>query len=182
MMNHERDIASNQPAPNFDPTKNNVEAIVRLEEEALLQRTPGERVSDTIVRISGTLTTVIVHLVIIGLWVIINRGWVPGIPIFDPFPFGIITLIVSSEGVFLALFILVSQNRMTRQADRRAHLDLQISLLAEQELTMILRQQQRLCRHLGLEAEDSQAELDQLARTTDLEKLANTLEEQLPNE
>lgn len=179
-MEHTKDGTGDQPQ--FDPTKNNVEAIVRLEKEALLERTPGERVSDTIVRVAGSLTTVIVHVVIIGLWVIINLGFIPGLPIFDPFPFGIMTLIVSSEGVFLALFILVSQNRMTRQADRRAHLDLQISLLAEQELTMILRQQQRLCRHLGMEAEDSQEELEELARTTDLEKLANALEEQLPDE
>ena len=71
-------------------------------------------------------------------------GFIAALPPFDPFPFGILTLIVSTEGVLLAIIILISQNRMIRQADRRAHLDLQINLLAEQEASLILRQVRRI--------------------------------------
>src|SRR5918994_1741201 len=58
-----------------------------------------------------------------------------GLPRF-PFPF--LTLTVSLEAIFLALFVLASQNRLARQADRRSHLDLQIDLLAEREMTAVL--------------------------------------------
>lgn len=112
--------ATDQRAP-FDPTRSNVEAIARLEQEALHHRSPGERISDFITRVVGTITVVIIHLLVIALWALINLRLIPGIAPFDPFPFGILTLLLSGEGVFLAIFILISQNRMTRQADRRAH-------------------------------------------------------------
>jgi len=57
---------------------------------------------------------------------------------FDPFPFGILALLVSSESVFLTIFVLISQNRMAAAADKRAELDLQISLLAEHEVTKLV--------------------------------------------
>jgi uncharacterized membrane protein len=113
-------------------------------------------------------------------WVLINFGCVPGIPVFDPFPFGILTLIVSAEGVLLALFILVSQNRMTRQADRRAHLDLQVNMLAEQELTLMLQMQQRLCEKLGVDVERERAKARHLMEHTDVEEIIEEIEEKLP--
>ncbi|MFN7945086.1 MAG: DUF1003 domain-containing protein [Blastocatellia bacterium] len=171
-----------QPEPPPGPALSNVEIIARLESEALHHRSRGERISDVITRSVGTMTVVIIHLIVIFIWAVINLNLVPGIAPFDPFPFGILTLTLSGEGVMLAMFILISQNRMTRQADRRAQLDLQISLLAEQELTMILRMQQRLCHHFGLEAETSGDEIEQLARTTDLEQLASEIEKKLPEE
>ena len=61
-----------------------------------------------------------------------------GIRPFDPFPFPFLTMTVSLEAIFLALFVLASQNRLTRQADKRSHLDLQIDLLAEREMTAVL--------------------------------------------
>ena len=63
-------------------------------------------------------------------WIAINIGIISGLTPFDPFPFGLLTLIVSTEGVLLALIILISQNRMIRQADRRSHLVFFTDLLA----------------------------------------------------
>src|SRR5437868_10372925 len=88
--------------PTLDPTKNNVEAIARLEEEALLSRSFAERISDAVVKAIGTATFLAIHLVGFGLWVVINLGWAP-VPVFDPFPFGILTLVVSAEGVLLCI-------------------------------------------------------------------------------
>jgi uncharacterized membrane protein len=181
-MAPEKDAASSQCNTEFDPTKNNIEAIVRLEETARRERTWGERISDAITFSIGTVNAAMLHLAIFALWVIANINLIPGLTPFDPFPFGILTLIVSSEGVFLAIFILISQNRMRRQADRRAHLDLQISILAEQELTMILRLQQRMCHHLGLKVEESMEELRQMTHATDVEQLVSHIKEELPTE
>ena len=180
-MNAETTEAKNA-AVNFDPLANNVEAIVRLEEEALRERTRGERLSDAVTLFIGSTKAVVLHLAIFACWVIANVNLIPGLKPFDPFPFGILTLIFSGEGVFLAIFILISQNSMTRQVNRRAHLDLQISMLAEQELTLILRLQQRLCRHLGLEPEEVAAELQQMVRPTDVEELVSQIKEKLPTE
>src|SRR5437868_15028272 len=143
--------------PTLDPTKNNVEAIARLEEEALLSRSFAERVSDAVVKAIGSASFLAVHVTWFALWVAINLGWARPLPVFDPFPFGILTLAVSAEGVLLCIFILISQNRMTRQADRRAQLDLQVNMLSEQELTLMLQIQQRLCDKLGVPVDDALA-------------------------
>ncbi|HEX8636665.1 MAG TPA: DUF1003 domain-containing protein, partial [Pyrinomonadaceae bacterium] len=94
--------------------------------------------------------------------------------------FGILTLIVSSEGVFLAIFILISQNRITRQADRRAHLDLQINLLTEREITLMLRMQKKLNEHFNLDTENAEAETHHLIKETDVEHLVSELEDKMP--
>ena len=165
----------------LDPTKNNVEAIAELEREALRARSPGERLSDAVTHSVGTATVVALHLLWFALWVVVNLGLVPGVAPFDPFPFGILTLLVSGEGVLLALFILISQNRMTRQADRRAHLALQVSMLAEQELTLLLQMQQRLCEHAGVPPE-ADAATERLLEQTDVQDVVHELEERLPSE
>ncbi len=163
-----------------DPTEYNVEAIARMEQEALLQRTLAERLSDAITGFTGSMTFVVMHVLLFVAWVLINLNLVPGVAAFDPFPFGILTLIVSAEGVFLAIFILISQNRMTRQSDRRAHLDLQVSMLAEQEMTLMLRMQQRLCEHLGVKVDNVREEAKRLMDETDVDRLVDELEEKMP--
>jgi uncharacterized membrane protein len=165
----------------LDPMRNNVKEIARLEEQALHQRSRGELVSDAMTRRMGTLTFVLCHVAFFAGWVAANLGWLPGVPIFDPFPFGILTLIVSTEGVLLALFILISQNRMSRQADRRAHLNLQVSLLAEQELTLILQLQRRVCDRLGIDVHGTEPEADRLSQRTEIKQMSEVLDEQLPS-
>ena len=165
-----------------DPTAYNVEAIARLEHEALLARTTAERVSDKITKYVGSMTYVVLHVVLFVVWALVNLGLIPGVTPFDPFPFGILTLIVSAEGVFIAIFILISQNRMSRHADRRTHLSLQVSMLAEQELTLLLRMQQQLCERFGIDVRTIKAEGERLMDETDVEVLVGDLEEKLPND
>lgn len=170
----------NNSVATADPTAYNVEAIARLEHEALLDRTTAERVSDMITKFIGSMAFVVFHVLLFTAWFVMNLNLIPGVAPFDPFPFGILTLIVSGEGVFLTIFVLISQNRMTRQADRRAHLSLQVSMLAEQELTMLLRMQQKLSDHFGVEVESVKAEAQRLMKETSVEKLVDDLEEKLP--
>jgi len=110
---------------------------------------------------------------------VVNLGWTPLRP-FDPFPFGILTLIVSAEGVLLAIFVLVSQNRMSRQANQRAHLNLQISLLAEQETTKLLQKVQSVLDHLGVDPTDQ--DVQRLSQETHVETLVSELQRSLPEE
>ena len=137
-------------APGSAPEQRNVETISRLEQDALRARSIAERLSDTLTKAIGSLASISLHVGWFAAWILINTGVIPWIDPFDPFPFGVLTLIVSTEGVLLALIILISQNRMIRQADRRAHLDLQISLLAEQEATLMLRSKRGLAVEVGV--------------------------------
>jgi uncharacterized membrane protein len=105
---------------------------------------------------------------------------IQGFNAFDPFPFGVLALVVSSESVFLMTFVLISQSRMARQAERRSHLDLQVGMLSEQELTTALQLLQKLCQHMGVNVDSSKQEVQSFSKTTDVHKLASELEEKLP--
>jgi uncharacterized membrane protein len=121
----------------------------------------------------------VIHLVWFAGWIIINGGFIRRVKPFDPFPFSLLTMIVSLEAIFLSIWILISQNQMSRQADRREHLDLQVNLLAEQESTATLRVVNRIAQHLGLDVSDCATDVA-LTRETDIEHLASAVDETLP--
>src|ERR1700688_818426 len=165
-----------------NPTQFNIEAISRLEHEALDRRTATERTSDSIVKLVGSIQFLLLQVVLVTAWTTVNLNLVPGLKPFDPFPFGILALVVSSESVCLTIFVLISQNRMARQAEKRSHLDLQVSMLAEQELTTMLEMQQKMCQHMGVDVASSKQELQGFANATDVHKLASELEDKLPEQ
>ena len=165
-----------------NPTQFNIAAIAKLEEQALDRRTPTERQSDAIVRFIGSIKFLTFHLILVAVWSTVNLNLIPNVKAFDPFPFGILALFVSSESVFLTIFVLISQNRMARQAERRAHLDLQVGMLAEQELTMMLQMLQKLCQHTGVDVKSAIKQVQGFSETTDVHKLASELEEKLPEQ
>ena len=117
----------------------NVRQIARLEEQQLQVRSVSERLAGVVTRTAGTAVFALAHLVWFASRILINSGRLARIKPFDPYPFNLLTMIVSLEAIFLSIWILISQNQMTRQADRRPHLDLQVNLLAEQESTATLR-------------------------------------------
>ena len=165
-----------------NPTQYNIEAIAKMEHDALERRSGTERVSDVITKVVGNIGFLIGHLLLIAGWSLVNLGMIPGVKPFDPYPFGILALIISSESVFLTIFVLISQGRMSRQADRRSHLDLQVGMLSEQELTTILQMLQKLCQHMGVNVESTKQEVQAFSKTTDVHKLASELEDKLPGE
>jgi len=158
----------------------NIRAIAELERRALHERTAADRLSDAITRSIGTARCAVGHGVFFVLWLAINTGLIPGVPPFDPFPFNFLTLVVSLEAIFLSVFVLMSQNRMTAQADKRGHLDLQVDLLAEQELTAILRLLQALCRQLEVEVAMRDDRIEELLQKTDIRHVASVLDQRLP--
>ncbi|MGH7266011.1 MAG: DUF1003 domain-containing protein [Candidatus Rokuibacteriota bacterium] len=163
-------------------TAGNVRTIARTEYRALHRRSLVERISDATARWAGCSAALVFHVVFFAAWLAINTRLVPGVPAFDPFPFGLLTTIVSLEAIFLALFILISQNRMSRQAERRGHLDLQINLLAEQESTMALRLLRRLCDHAGMDLEAFDVESRELEKKTNIRALIDELDHKLPGD
>jgi uncharacterized membrane protein len=168
------------PGAAANPTQHNINAIAKLEHDALERRSLTERVSEVITNFVGNIGFLAAQLILISGWMLVNLHVIPGIKAFDPFPFGVLALIVSSEGVFLTVFVLISQSRMARQSDRRSHLGLQISMLSEQELTTILQMLQKLCQHLGVNVDSSKQEVQSFSKTTEIHKLASELEDKLP--
>jgi uncharacterized membrane protein len=174
-----------EPAPGpesrgLEPSDRGIRAIAQLERRDQESRSFVDRVSTSITRKAGSGTTLVVHAIWFFVWVVINAGLF-GLQPFDPFPFSLLTTIVSLEAIFLTLFVLISQNRMSHEADRRAELDLQVNLLAEQEDTMILRILHDISRHLGLKSPASK-ELADLLKETRLDELSNKLDKALPTE
>src|ERR1700722_18738306 len=174
--------ASMPPKAAANPTQYNIEAIAKLEHDALSRRTTTERFSDLITKLVGNMGFLAAHAILISCWTLINLNCIPGLKPFDPFPFGILALVVSSESVFLTIFVLISQSRMSRQSERRSHLDLQVGMLAEQELTTILQMLQKLCQHEGVNVDASKQEVQSFSQSTDVHKLASELENKLPEQ
>jgi uncharacterized membrane protein len=167
-------LPDNTPAPP-EPASKNIQAIAALERAALHDRTTMDRVTDAITGVAGSPAFVIGHALFFATWMIVNLTRYA----FDPFPFNALSLIVGLEAIFLTGFVLMTQNRMTRQADKRAHLDLQVNLLAEQELTAMLQMLTALCKKAGVPVHAHRAELDEMIRDTDIHTISEALDREL---
>ncbi|MEO8023914.1 DUF1003 domain-containing protein [Polaromonas sp.] len=141
-----------EPACVDDLTRQNVQAMRRLEEAALASRSFSDRIAGFIARFCGSMTFVAVHVVLFSIWLLFNS--IPALPHFDPYPFTFLTLVVSLEAIFLSTFILISQNYELRTSDRRNQLDLQINLLTEQENTKMLQILERIATKVGVSVDD----------------------------
>ena len=95
---------------------------------------------------------VYLHLAFFGFWIVANLDWVPGVPAWDP-SFVVLAMAASVEAIFLSTFVLISQNRMAAAADKRADLDLQVSLLAEHEVTRLVTLVSGIADRMGVETE-----------------------------
>jgi uncharacterized membrane protein len=137
----------------------NIHTIINTRRVAANHRTSEERLADAITAFSGRMYFVYFHIVWFGIWILLNLGFF-GIKPFDPFPFGLLTMVVSLEAIFLATFVLISQNRLSAEADRRADLDLQIGLLTEYELTRVLKMLDAIQDKMGIENDTDQELLE----------------------
>jgi uncharacterized membrane protein len=128
------------PPPNPDSLTSSLARNIRMLEERrkreAAEASREERIAAAITRFTGSMLFVYLHLAFYGTWIIVNLGLIPGVPKFDP-SFVVLAMEASVEAIFLSTFVLISQNRMGEAADRRADLDLQISLLTEHELTKL---------------------------------------------
>ena len=113
--------------------------------QLLERRSSSERFAEAVGGFSGSLLFVVLHLVLLVAWLLINRGKIPSARPFDPLPFSLLGVIVAVEAVILSSFILMRQNRMMRRRERRDHLNLQFDLLAEKEITKLLRMVRAMC-------------------------------------
>lgn len=152
----------------------NIDSIVKLRVAKEREKGIQAHIADALTRFSGSMLFVYVHAIWFGVWIALNIGWLGWKP-FDPFPFSLLTLIVSLEAIFLSTFVLISQNHAGAVADKRAELDLQINLLSEHEITRLLVLMDAVAEHLGVDL-SKKPEVEELKRDVPAEEVLNRIE------
>ena len=143
----------------------------RQEENA---RSKDERIAESVSNFTGSMRFVYVHLVFYSAWIIVNLPWAPAWLRFDR-TFVILAMAASIEAIFLSTFILITQNRMQALANKRTDLDLQVSLLAEHEVTRLLTLVRAIAAKLEIQ-ESENPELDELTQDVQPEHVLDELE------
>jgi uncharacterized membrane protein len=171
-----RSLRPASPAPSPDlaqVVERNIEALIRRRRAEEERQSRDERIAHAAARFTGSMLFVYVHVMVYGLWVLVNSGLTP-VTRFDPSFVGLAT-VASVEAIFLSTFVLITQNRMAALADKRADLDLQISLLAEHEITRVITMLAEVSERLGIEVKQD-PELAELARDVVPERVLDSLE------
>lgn len=154
----------------------NIHAVAKLELQALKPRSSVDRLTERVTRSAASPIFSVVHVLWFSAWILMNTlgPWR-----FDSYPFNFLTLVVSLEAIVLTAFVLRDQSRMAQIYDHRAHLDLQVNLLAEEELTTILSILCGLARHVGYDPHADNPKLKQLLAHTNVKALASQIEREL---
>lgn len=151
----------------------NIKALLKRRKRENKAKTTEEKVADAITRFAGSMLFVYIHLTLFGLWIIWNLGWL-GLQPFDQ-SLVVLAMFASVEAIFLSTFVLLSQNRANTQADRRADLDLQVSLLAEHEITRLITLVTAIAKKMDID-DAHHPELDELAQDIHPEKVMDTMD------
>jgi uncharacterized membrane protein len=173
-----RQTENNSNAPERNEMRvvvRNIKALLERSHEEEKKKSWEEKLADNITRFTGSMSFVYIHLLLFGLWIIWNLGWL-GLKEFDP-SFVVLAMFASVEAIFLSTFVLISQNRMNAQADKRADLNLQVNLLAEHEITRLVQLVSAIAKKMDI-PESHDPELDLLAKDVQPEKVLETMEQQ----
>src|SRR5438034_3687783 len=162
-----------EPARLAGVVERNMRSLVARRQHLEHQKTLEQRLADSITRFTGSMRFVYIHALIYGTWIVINLPGVPT-PKFDR-SFVILAMVASVEAIFLTTFVLMTQNRMSREAESRAELDLQISLLAEHEVTRLITLVKAIGEKLDIEA-SKDPELPELQQDVEPEKVLEVME------
>jgi len=143
--------------------RENIETLSAREKAASANAPLSQRIADRITNFTGSMTFVLIHLVLFGFWILANTIGLPGVPKFDE-SLVVLAMEASVEAIFLSTFVLISQNRMAERQNRSADLDLHINLLAEHELTRVAMLLERMAHKMGVPVDD--LELAEIKRTS----------------
>lgn len=151
--------------------------IESFEAKALKKRPLGIKIADSLTLSFGSILFLIVNMLFFTGWILINTSKVPQIPVFDPFPFILLTMLVSLEAIILSIIVLMSQSRQSYITTLREELDMQVNLISEREITKVLRLLKLLLEEKGIAFKDS--ELEEMVKETDISYIERRLAQQL---
>src|SRR4028119_897223 len=156
----------------------NIETLTERRQREEPEPSVQDKLAQAVTRFTGSMLFVYIHLAIFGFWIIANLGWIPGVPQWDE-SFVVLAMWASVEAIFLSTFVLISQNRMQAAADKRADLDLQISLLAEHEVTKLATLVSAMAERMGVKSEVDE-ELDEITQDVAPEAVLDEIEATQP--
>jgi len=142
------------------------------------KRTLSERMADWTTSRFGSMAFLSLNIVFFILWLLINTGYLDFISVFDPFPFNLLTMFVSLEAIILAIFVLISQNRTLKVDELRAETQLQINLIAEKEITKVMKMLAILLDKQGVDFSQD-PELKSMLRPLSEEEIEKRLEKEI---
>jgi len=148
-----------------------------FEAQALRHRSFFTQIADDLTNIFGSTLFLNLNVILFVTWITINMGLLPDIKPFDPFPFGLLTMVVSLEAIILSIVILVSQNRQSYVTSVREELHLQINLIAEEEITKALKLLAEIRNKMGIVEKDP--ELDEMLERINTSYIERSLVEQM---
>jgi uncharacterized membrane protein len=143
------------------------------------QRSRIEVIADGLTRAAASTPFLIFHVVWFGAWILVNVG-VVGIRPFDPFPFGLLTLVVSLEAIFLSIFVLMAQSRESAVEELREEVSLQVVLRIEEEVTKTLQLVAGLYSRLGHSVGNDE-DLREMLGPLDADRIEQDLVTQIEN-
>jgi uncharacterized membrane protein len=126
---------------------------------------------------SGSPLFLFLNIFIFVFWLTVNSGFIPGIVPFDPYPFGLLTMVVSLEAIMLSIFVLVAQNRSARISTIRDEVQMQVNFIAEEEITKVLEVLAEIRKKLEITRRDPL--LDKMIEQTDTSYIERTIVDQL---
>ena len=140
-------------------------------------RTRSEILADRMIGLASSTAFLVIHAVLFIVWIVWN---IPGVPLpkFDPYPYGMLTTIVSLEAIFLSIFVLMTQSRESKIGELREELTLQVNLRVEEEVTKTLHLVAGLYSRLGLKLADD-PELKSMLEPLDPKRIEEDLAEQI---
>ena len=156
----------------------NRQIIRSLKEKQDRKRSRAEKIADFMTTLFGSMGFLTVNLTWFAIWITLNLEFIPGVAAFDPFPFGLLTMIVSLEAIALAIVVLISQNRSAKIAELREEVDLQIDMLTERELTKLMHLVCAIAEKQGIDLSQDE-ELQTMLKPAPMSKIEHALEEQV---
>lgn len=159
--------------------KRNIETLRQRRVDEERKAAPGQKVARAITGFAGSMAFVYLHAIAYGAWIVANLGLISGVPRWDP-SFVTLAMIASVEAIFLSTFILITQNRMAASAERRAELDLQVSLLAEAEITKLVELVAAVAERMDLAA-SKQSEIEEMKKRVAPEAVLDAIEAAEPD-
>lgn len=153
-------------------------SIKSFKAKANQNRKPFEKFADFLTSFFGTITFFVGNTLFFVFWIVWNIGYIPSIPIIDPYPFFLLTTFVSLEAIFLAIIVLISQNREAKIAELREEVELYINTYAESEITKVMYLLTLLLEKHGIDISHDK-DLQKMLKSLESEAIERELESQL---
>ena len=157
--------------------KHNRLVVQSYRSRADAKRTLSDKIADNLTSRFGTVAFLIINAVWFSVWIVLNTNIIPGVEPFDPFTFGLLTMTVSLEAIFLAVVVLISQNRAAKIAELREEIDLQVTSISENEVSKVIEMLRLLLEKNGVRLDDP--EIEEMVRPVRSEDIERILEKQL---